>query len=746
MADIEQRRIIYERAVKWAREHGVPTRDLNDFGSDATSLVSDLGEDYWKNGAVFEDAMNMLRDEYDTDVTSLKIPSSSNNVQSEPDIVPTVYSPRKIDLRAEHPSENDYRRKERIEALLSHFSMSQHEFLDTLLDLECIDEKDVIQIDTSDAAEGPADPAPKKGKRGAPQLYRWADRKAVFRMWVAGLTQNRIADLSPVELPSIFHKAIKSKKLADVYVLNMLEPVRDQIAAERDRRRAARTWRAALQRHVPLPVAALLELVSKKMSLKAIGCGAILAGALAIGTMDLVSDTPPPKLITSALVSDRSRLTALPGAQREDESEVDGSPSLGPKATLLGMAAEITVSLDTDLVELARSFESRLDVPMVPGDTSDEEIRIVVTRNDSGRGTIALAFVGSEPCAAIRLRARTLKERLVSTSNTRNFCIYREAKQFPFGTTYYTSKIDESESARFGVYFGGDAVRSNFDHGQFAVLPYPIKDTSISPQYLRTAVQSFADGDGDLVPDRVERSIGSKVDTRHSDDDGVEDGVEICVVFSDPLQSDSDRDGTGDGAELKVGRDPIVDDANLESAGPATRACDSLIPIYNVDPKPKKAPANGYSRRPLRRTDKPVFYALSSARVDVPGTTRMLSVIGFGLTEAYGKIHVAVPRDQLVDGARAGKAFESLGEWYAVAGPKRTGIPVARPTTFDSLTAYATEAGTVFPFASYARGTKGDRESYTQLVTSIDEHEAILEDGWDFVGVMGWAWKHGCEE
>ena len=46
-----------------------------------------------------------------------------------------------------------------------------------------------------------------------------------------------------------------------------------------------------------------------------------------------------------------------------------------------------------------------------------------------------------------------------------------------------------------------------------------------------------------------------------SDMDGLTDGEEIDTFGSDPNRADTDGDGTLDGAEVAVGRDPLVADA-----------------------------------------------------------------------------------------------------------------------------------------------------------------------------------------
>ncbi|HIJ65579.1 MAG TPA: PKD domain-containing protein, partial [Candidatus Hydrogenedentes bacterium] len=65
------------------------------------------------------------------------------------------------------------------------------------------------------------------------------------------------------------------------------------------------------------------------------------------------------------------------------------------------------------------------------------------------------------------------------------------------------------------------------------------------------------DTDGDGLADAYETYIGTKVDDADSDDDGLTDGEEVTVHFTDPLVVDTDGDGYDDGEEVAAGSDPL---------------------------------------------------------------------------------------------------------------------------------------------------------------------------------------------
>lgn len=64
------------------------------------------------------------------------------------------------------------------------------------------------------------------------------------------------------------------------------------------------------------------------------------------------------------------------------------------------------------------------------------------------------------------------------------------------------------------------------------------------------------DSDGDGLSDVREAELGTNPAVADTDDDGMSDGNEVNVYFTDPLNSDTDGDWLYDGGELIVGSDP----------------------------------------------------------------------------------------------------------------------------------------------------------------------------------------------
>jgi hypothetical protein len=69
-----------------------------------------------------------------------------------------------------------------------------------------------------------------------------------------------------------------------------------------------------------------------------------------------------------------------------------------------------------------------------------------------------------------------------------------------------------------------------------------------------------SDDDGDGLSDRREGELGSDPRRRDSDQDGVRDGDDVCVLTSDPEQLDADRDRVGDICDSDDDEDRLSDD------------------------------------------------------------------------------------------------------------------------------------------------------------------------------------------
>ncbi len=83
-----------------------------------------------------------------------------------------------------------------------------------------------------------------------------------------------------------------------------------------------------------------------------------------------------------------------------------------------------------------------------------------------------------------------------------------------------------------------------------------------------TAVATATDQDADNYLDAAELEIGLDPGDPDSDDDGVADGDEVNIYFTDPFNGDSDGDGASDGEELfGTMTDPLVWDDFAAASG-----------------------------------------------------------------------------------------------------------------------------------------------------------------------------------
>jgi len=72
------------------------------------------------------------------------------------------------------------------------------------------------------------------------------------------------------------------------------------------------------------------------------------------------------------------------------------------------------------------------------------------------------------------------------------------------------------------------------------------------------------DRDGDGLDDLSEAGYGCSPDDPDSDGDGLLDGQEALVLFTDPADPDTDGDELEDGAEATIGTDPASNDTDLD--------------------------------------------------------------------------------------------------------------------------------------------------------------------------------------
>lgn len=79
---------------------------------------------------------------------------------------------------------------------------------------------------------------------------------------------------------------------------------------------------------------------------------------------------------------------------------------------------------------------------------------------------------------------------------------------------------------------------------------------SVSNTNTSSNTNASIDTDNDGLTDAEEFSLGTLINNRDSDGDGLSDYAEVKFYGSDPLNTDTDGDGYLDGAEVENGYDP----------------------------------------------------------------------------------------------------------------------------------------------------------------------------------------------
>jgi Bacterial TSP3 repeat len=94
----------------------------------------------------------------------------------------------------------------------------------------------------------------------------------------------------------------------------------------------------------------------------------------------------------------------------------------------------------------------------------------------------------------------------------------------------------------------------------------PVETTE--PVVADTAVASAEDSDSDNYLDVLELEVGLDPYNPDTDGDGVADGDEVNIYFTDPWYWDTDGDGIADGEELfGILTNPLVWDSNADGVG-----------------------------------------------------------------------------------------------------------------------------------------------------------------------------------
>ena len=81
-------------------------------------------------------------------------------------------------------------------------------------------------------------------------------------------------------------------------------------------------------------------------------------------------------------------------------------------------------------------------------------------------------------------------------------------------------------------------------------------NTTSTPAVIEEPKEKPLDTDSDGLSDVEEKQLKTKIDNPDSDNDGLSDREEVKVYFTDPLDSDTDKDNIPDGEEVRRGLNP----------------------------------------------------------------------------------------------------------------------------------------------------------------------------------------------
>ncbi|MCA1818527.1 MAG: hypothetical protein LC620_00480, partial [Halobacteriales archaeon] len=90
------------------------------------------------------------------------------------------------------------------------------------------------------------------------------------------------------------------------------------------------------------------------------------------------------------------------------------------------------------------------------------------------------------------------------------------------------------------------------------------------------------DTDGDSLLDGAELQAHTLTNSKDSDHDGLEDGVEVGVYHTDPRRADTDLDGANDALEVQVGTNPLQDDMRVDADHDGLTNWEELVKVQQV--------------------------------------------------------------------------------------------------------------------------------------------------------------------
>ena len=84
------------------------------------------------------------------------------------------------------------------------------------------------------------------------------------------------------------------------------------------------------------------------------------------------------------------------------------------------------------------------------------------------------------------------------------------------------------------------------------------KEKVVVPQTVPSKKTAILDSDRDGLSDKEEKTLGTNPNKIDSDEDGLSDREEIKIYKSNPLEKDTNGDGTLDGLEIRKGINPVT--------------------------------------------------------------------------------------------------------------------------------------------------------------------------------------------
>jgi len=115
---------------------------------------------------------------------------------------------------------------------------------------------------------------------------------------------------------------------------------------------------------------------------------------------------------------------------------------------------------------------------------------------------------------------------------------------------------------------------------------------SIQARRLILAASQGSDSDGDMLPDELERELGSDPNNADSDGDGIPDGVEYLLkgnATSARPEDDDDFDGLSNAMEMQLGTDPTNPDSDNDGLADGDE-----VNTYHSNPLNPDTDGDGY--------------------------------------------------------------------------------------------------------------------------------------------------------